>query len=191
MGLTKPKRAGVIPYTIRDSKLYFLLGVDRASRDLTDFGGGVKGTESAIDTAFRELMEETCELFGNTINKDELLNSPVITTRSGKMAIFFLYVDPNWLYHAEPIFRACQSRLYKIKKYNEMLGIKWVVDIDFKIIAFNRYNQSMWKRVQNILSFNTNWNELRIRLFCGHELCSTNVEQWHLVVPRSRLCKSN
>jgi len=60
-------RAGVIPFTIYDNRLYFLMGIDRATGELTDFGGHSKMTETIAETALRELTEETCEIF-----KDDL-----------------------------------------------------------------------------------------------------------------------
>ena len=183
-------RSGVIPYIIKDSQLFFLLGVDRVTLDLTDFGGGIKAKESVVDAAFRELCEESCGLFGETIKKDDLYTAPAVTNQSKKMIIFFLRINPNWLYHAEHVFRNCQSRCGQIKKYNELVGVKWIADVDFRVIAFNRYNQCMWKRVQNILSFNTNWDELRIILFLGQELCNSSGddkdEQWHLVLSKGK-----
>jgi hypothetical protein len=41
-----------------------------------------------------------------------------------------------------------------------LVGVKWISQGDFKTIAFNRNNQCMWKRVQNILRFNTAWTNL-------------------------------
>ena len=55
----KTIRAGVIPYTLTNENLYFLFGVDEASNDFTDFGGGVKTDEDCIEGAIREFKEET------------------------------------------------------------------------------------------------------------------------------------
>ena len=55
----KPRRTGIIPYTVIDSTIYCLLGVDRQSDDYSDFGGGRKKNESFAMGAVRECSEET------------------------------------------------------------------------------------------------------------------------------------
>ncbi|KKM17861.1 hypothetical protein LCGC14_1671490 [marine sediment metagenome] len=171
-------RAGVIPFTVQDRKLYFLLGIDRRTRELTDFGGGVKVTDKGpIGGAYRELYEETCKIFGSTVTKEQLKHSLALTNQN--TAIFFLRIESAWLDSAEEVFRACQEELREIKKYNELIGVKWVVDRDFELVAFNRRSQCMWKRIQNMLCMNTTWNELRLRLILGPELTNAVKNSWY------------
>ena len=163
-------RAGVIPFTIKNNHLYFLLGIDRGTRELSDFGGGVKMSETMVDAAYRELLEESCKLFCGVISKNDLTCSVAITNHVQNTAIFFVYIDSSWLQRAESEFSDCQRKLAGVKKYNELIGIKWVKDQDFETIAFDKYNQCMWRRIQNILCGNTSWNELRFSLILGPEL---------------------
>ncbi len=163
-------RAGVIPFTVRDNLIHFLLGIDRRTRELTDFGGGVKSTETIIGGAYRELGEESCELFGSFVTEDQLYSSLALINREGTTAIFFLRVAPEWLDIAEQEFSNKQKNLTEYRKHNELIGIKWVNQDSFKFIAFNRRSQCMWKRIQNIFYWNTTWNELQLTLMLGPEL---------------------
>src|SRR3989304_3199471 len=104
-------RAGVIPFTIKNNRLYFLLGVYRDTGELTDFGGGVKTSESIIDAAYRELFEESCKIFDDSILKTDLNRSIVITNTVQNMAIFFLYLHSEWLQKAEVKFNTSQKTL--------------------------------------------------------------------------------
>lgn len=170
-------RAGVIPFTIKNNYLYFLLGIDRETRELTDFGGGVKITESMVDAAYREFFEESCRLFCNDISKNDVTRSVAITNGVQNTAIFFVYIDSTWLQRAESEFNGCQRKLPKVKKYNELIGVKWVNEQDFKSMAFDKCNQCMWKRIQNILCENTSWNELRFSLILGPDLSRILIRQ--------------
>jgi hypothetical protein len=62
------KRASVVPYTfVVDNagkfELWVLLGVHASSGEITDLGGGVKRSESDIEAAYREFMEESDNIF--------------------------------------------------------------------------------------------------------------------------------
>jgi hypothetical protein len=174
-----PVRAGVIPFTVRDHRLHFLLGIDRRTRELTDFGGGVKNTETMLDAAFRELLEESCKIFGGSVTKEHLKESPAVANSSRTAAIFFLRVDSKWIDNAEIEFNTKQQELCGIKKHNELIGVKWVDQENFKLIAFNRRSQCMWKRIQNILCWNTTWSELRLTLMLGPELTNAIKNSWN------------
>ena len=51
------KRGGVIVYTIKNEELFFLLGIDRKTREYTDFGGGCKQGET-LSTVLGESSEK-------------------------------------------------------------------------------------------------------------------------------------
>lgn len=70
----KPSRSGVIVYTMYKHKMYFGLGVDNNTGDLTDFAGGVaykKRNENCITGGLREHKEESLGIFGD-ISSDEI-----------------------------------------------------------------------------------------------------------------------
>jgi len=170
---TPAVRAGVIPYTIYNNQLYFLLGIDRKTRELTDFGGGVKSTEGLLEAAYRELHEETCGMFAGRVTRQHLQNSLLLLTKKRDTGIFFLYIDPRWTEVAERVFSANQQKLNSIKKYNELIGIKWIRQTDFHKIAFDRNSRCMWRRIQNILHDNTTWEQLWLHLRLGLNVART------------------
>ncbi len=174
-----PVRAGVIPFTVRDNHIYFLLGIDRRTRELTDFGGGVKSTETMVEGALREFYEESCKIFGDIITKSDLEKSMAVTNATRDTAIIFLHVNSSWIDIAETKFKRSQQELSNIKKHNELIGIKWVVDQYFRLIAFNRRSQCMWRRIQNMLCSHTTWDELRLILILGPELTNAVKNSWY------------
>lgn len=58
---------GFLPYLIRDSKIYFLLGKEEL---YSDFSGSKINNESNLDNAIREFNEETMDIFKD-INLDK------------------------------------------------------------------------------------------------------------------------
>ena len=53
----KTNRAAVLPYIIKnnihgESKIYFLVAIDKKSGDITDLGGGVKKNECSLKRLF-------------------------------------------------------------------------------------------------------------------------------------------
>jgi hypothetical protein len=55
-------RSGIIPYTIKDEQLHFMMGIDNKHKEITDFGGGNNITSSFITNAIRELQEESLNI---------------------------------------------------------------------------------------------------------------------------------
>lgn len=90
----KPQRAGVIVYTVVNNAIYFGLGVDSKTHDLTDFGGGVLYDidGNAIIGAMREFHEETLEIF-DKITPEDIKNCPVLYDEHN--LIIFVHIDVN------------------------------------------------------------------------------------------------
>ncbi len=82
------KRGGVIFYTMVDGEVVFMLGVDQAHDELTDFGGG-KTDRNCIITALREMKEETLGIM-NLIRTTDVRDSIVI--HDHRTLIMFLRV---------------------------------------------------------------------------------------------------
>lgn len=153
LSAVKTHRAGVIPYTSINGKMHFLLAKDRSFGELTDFGGGVKGEETALKGALREYSEESNYIFEN--EKADLDNSVAIT--DGKMAILFLHIDSSWYYKASRVF-AEKKVTEGEPALQEVSEILWVTEerlinlIKFqKTTRFNRHSQHprLWKRISN------------------------------------------
>lgn len=62
--MEKCKCAGILPFALepKTNNLYFLLGRESFDGSYSDFGGGTKEGESAMDTAIREFDEESMGL---------------------------------------------------------------------------------------------------------------------------------
>lgn len=61
--------SSILPVAIHKGKLYFLFGKENPMEDSakgwSDFGGGVEGTDTPLQTAIRECSEETTGFLGN------------------------------------------------------------------------------------------------------------------------------
>lgn len=176
----RPARAGVIPYTVVQNRIYLLLGVDRRTRELTDFGGGCKANETAIDAAWRELQEESCKLFEN-LEQKALEQSVAVMTKDQQAVIFFMKISTELLTDTQEKFKRKQEQLQDYKKHLELIGVKWVEDTYFKVIGYDRNNHCLWKRIQNILRWNSDWDDLRSQL-----LNSTGDQSTLADTPRDR-----
>lgn len=88
----KPIRGGVIVYTVFDNTIYFGLGVDTQSGNITDFGGGIryKRDRTALFGGLREFMEESLCSFG-LFNELSVKKNAIIL--SDNMFILFLHLD--------------------------------------------------------------------------------------------------
>ena len=166
-------RSGVIPFTIKNNRLYFLLGIDNNTGEFTDFGGGLKKGEQAVDTAYREFNEESCNLFNNYVTKKDVNNSLYIINFKATIAIYFVKIDFFWLNNIEENFSIYQKNHRNIKKHNELKGIRWVNEVEFENIAFNYKCNYMWKKIQNIFINNTTTEKLYTNLFFRSELNET------------------
>lgn len=75
--ITDVIRAGVIPYTIIDNKVYWLMGVSPRGL-LTDFGGGCRKEESVLVCLLRETTEEAGKNMTNVIYQSILQEEGLI-----------------------------------------------------------------------------------------------------------------
>lgn len=86
------RRGGVVPFTVDEhGEIFFCFGVDKKSGELTDFGGGlsVKNDERPILGAFREMKEETLDIFENS--RDQ--GAPLPFVYNDVMCIAFLPIN--------------------------------------------------------------------------------------------------
>lgn len=110
-------RSGVILYTYHNNKLYFGFGVDKVYNEFSDFGGKIESGENVIETAIRELNEESLGLF--QLTKKDIDDSLMLY--NDNMAIIFVKFDADVL----TINDDFQRLLTKAKKY-EVKAIVWL-----------------------------------------------------------------
>lgn len=142
-------RAAVIPYIIKNSELYFLLGQDKQSGDITDFGGGVKQFETALAAALREFEEESDEILGKLEANDPQI-SRAIALLGKNMATLFIPLEEEWFEKAPQLFEE-RKRLKAVKKksHQEIEKIMWIKHKDFtKLLGPPQQGSpQMWKKL--------------------------------------------
>lgn len=143
-------RAGIIPYTIQKNELYFLLGRDRKTLELTDFGGGIRKTESLFDGALRELHEESCCIFQDVITPEVLSNSIAMTNQSLSHVVFFVEVSNNWLLTANRLFRKSINEHHK-KEFLENISIMWIHWKKLFYIVRTDSSPKLWEKLRRFL----------------------------------------
>lgn len=178
-------RCGVIPFTISNGKLYFLLGIDKKTRDLTDFGGGVKVTETMLSGGCREWSEESCKIFDDEVTEERLNRSIAVVTDNWRAAIIFYHVDQKWLSLAPKVFKERQSELAGIKKHQELINVRWNEQEIFNKIIFDQRFTCVWSRVRNIIKWNTTPNELFLTLVLGPRIINTIEDTLKDFTPKS------
>lgn len=140
--LTWTRRAGVIPYTCVNNKLYFLLGKDTKTKELTDFGGGVKLTETSLKGAVREFKEETSGIFGKNVYDITNFLTSFALTDGKNMTIVFLYIDDGWMRIAKQKFAERKNR--------EICELQWISEEEFRNLI-NSSSVVIWSKVRKFL----------------------------------------
>lgn len=155
----KTARCGVIPYTIlkRDSeyKIWFLLARDRLTKELGDFGGGVRKDEYSLMAGMREFSEETHGVFSRIYTSpNDLANKlALIDTKKSTMAVIFVPLEEKWIMEAQKQFSQTKTCKTGTGEISEMV---WVDENKFFGLIYdqNYDNDQMWVRVKNFFQKN-------------------------------------
>jgi len=140
MEMENPIRCGVIIYTHYKGKTYFCLGVDSAYGDLTDFGGGVRKSETIVEGGLRELKEESRGVFGEILS-EELDNCMAFYTNN--MMIVFIKRNVN--------IDECREKFKKEALVDEEVSdICWLEKGDF-LNSISGKGRRIYSRVKKIL----------------------------------------
>jgi len=140
------ERAGAIVYIKHKDKIYFGVGIDNKSGDVTDFGGGVGRSDGYVKNgALRELREESLGVFGH-IDPSELDKFLCVYTELILIIFIKLDVDPK---NISDMF---QQRVMKIQN-PEVREIKWYTDKEFTKLIYGKSvdNKTMYDRIKPIL----------------------------------------
>ncbi len=128
------KRAGIIVYTTIESKIYFMLGIDEFSGDLTDFGGGIQSRDKGpINCALREYEEETIGTI-HTLNEESLKNCNFIS--SNTMLIIFVPLKFDHTKVFDKFNRKIENR-----SFSEVLGLVLLDGPSFIKLIFPKISQ--------------------------------------------------
>lgn len=139
----RPRRAGVILYTTHNDTVYFGMGMDEATHDITDFGGGIRYKQdlNVINGALREFDEETLGIF-DVMTIDDVIKCPVLY--DDKMLIIFIRLDEN----PEMISRVF-LRKYECSRNQEICSIVWFEQEEFQSELVRE--QIMYKKIHKFL----------------------------------------
>jgi hypothetical protein len=146
----KPQRAGVIIYTVIDGAIYFGLGLDARTHDLTDFGGTIhyQHDRDVITGALREFQEETLEIF-DPLTLNDIKHCPVIYDNNNLIIFIHLKVDPDL---TSKIFNRRYTDVVssELRETPEVCGITWLTWEEFQQSIHS--HGIMFNRVQRFLA---------------------------------------
>jgi hypothetical protein len=154
LAYSKTERCGIIPYTINNGKIYFLMAVHSKTKELGDFGGGVKRNEYSLTGGFREFLEESNNLFDEEYSSSRDLLNKIALVDGDNMAIIFAPLEQKWFHEAGPKFRKLRTRR------DEISDIMWIEKEIFiglinnkhqKIGNYKKTKIFMWQKIRNFL----------------------------------------
>ena len=135
----KTYSAGILPYTIRNKQIYYLLGRDWRDEGWSDFGGKSEENDmnDTLKTAMREFYEET---MGSVLCKHELQYDAMknlayirsVTLNGSPYFMYFLFIkDSNYpdCFHKIHDFL---DKTHAPDKYLEKCEVCWVSSSDMK-----------------------------------------------------------
>uniref|UniRef100_A0A6C0H4Q2 Nudix hydrolase domain-containing protein n=1 Tax=viral metagenome TaxID=1070528 RepID=A0A6C0H4Q2_9ZZZZ len=134
--------AGILPFSIKNNKLYFLFGKENRFADTpgwSDFGGGQDNNERPLQTALREAVEETTGFLGNKKDIKKIITQYGIRTiKWNNYTMFLCYIpyDENLVKYYNNCQKFIQNNLnpkiIKKSKYFEKSEIRWFSVSDLK-----------------------------------------------------------
>ena len=125
-------RSGIVPYFRHaDGEFIFCFGIDRKSRDISDWGGTMKNGENIYTAACRELNEES---YGHiTIDPTCLENVSYVRSYEDKLIIFFVEVEYN-------LIDSLITWMSQRKRTGEMIGVQLMSYIEIPRYAKKFYS---------------------------------------------------
>ena len=147
----KVKRAGFILYTLYNGNIYFMIGVDSKTHELTDFAGTInyKYDRNFLRGAIRELQEETLELF-EEVNYNDIKECIVIYDYDS--LVIFMPIS----LHPDIVCQEFNERYHEYLEKNtkkdepEVCGITWLDSDEFVNQIKNK--GIIYSRVRNLLA---------------------------------------
>ena len=138
---------GALPIALnkKDKKVYLLFGkeneyLNKNSPGFSDFGGGEKPGESALDTALREGCEELNGFFGCEGEIKRLIKENLVTSLNHDRYTTFLFeieYDDNLPYYFNNNYKFLKSHVNKLVRHStnglfEKSVIKWMTFDDLR-----------------------------------------------------------
>lgn len=151
----KTYRGGVIPYTILNGKVYFLLARHAETGELGDFGGGIKKVEFALNGSIREYTEETNGIFSKFYNSSNDFLDKLALVDGDKMVVIFVPIGRYWLQNENAQNAFVDSKSNGCKKSSEEISeLVWVDEDRFaglvnkmpRKCGFDRTRRNNWTK---------------------------------------------
>lgn len=104
---------GLLPVSLKNNKIVFLLGREHEEKQWSDFGGGREGNESRYETAMREGCEELNGFFGcKTQLKKYVKDNLIMEISKNGFTTYLFYVpyDPYLPKYFENNFKLMKSK---------------------------------------------------------------------------------
>lgn len=126
--------AGILPYTIRDNTIYYLLGRDWRDEGWSDFGGKVedKDSNNIIKTAIREFYEETmgCVMTYTDLVKNidaDTKSIRSVTLNGSPYYMYFMYVsDEDYHLYFHKIHEFLTHSKISDPRFLEKCDVMWI-----------------------------------------------------------------
>lgn len=88
--------AGILPVTMYNDKIYYLLGKEVSDGKWSDFGGGKNKNETIVETAIRESYEELSGFLGSLRDMEKLIKDDLICKiKYQKYTTFVVFIEYN------------------------------------------------------------------------------------------------
>jgi hypothetical protein len=159
-------RGGVLFYTFIDGQLQICFGRDKASQDLTDFGGTRRKKETPIACAVREGNEESRKAFSE-IHPSQVQG--FFCLYSSNMLIIFVPVaspdDTDIRYITNHNFvnkEFLNQQEFGAKCYNEISEIIWLNEEQIDNLFSRRPNHQMFAKVRRFIHSCTEFSQSTI-----------------------------
>jgi hypothetical protein len=148
------RRAGVIIYTRWHDTIYFGLGCDHSTHDLTDFGGGVKKDETGPGAALREFAEES--LIFQSPDLSEIMDCICVHDCTNLVVFISTTTNPH---DSAQVFDSAFSS-WNCRKKVEVCGLVWIpMEYFRKLLTPKRGERHvLYYKVRHLLS-NSQWME--------------------------------
>ena len=134
--------ASILPVAIHKGKLYFLFGKENEMEDsaqgFSDFGGGLEGNETIMETALREGSVELSGFLGDSKAIKALMNRGIYKLSHGDyhIHIFLMKYDENlpcyFTNHHRFVWDRMDKNILNDSKYFEKQEIRWFSQEDMK-----------------------------------------------------------
>ena len=158
-------RAGVLPFTIRNEYIYFLLAVDCGTQEYCDFGGGRKKYETSLSTSLREFKEETRNILPSHYYDQNYVSNCISIVDGTKNAITFI---PLQEIHCTDIFQKFECTTLSHKSNMEISNMCWVSGTNLNNMVKHK-DRVLWKKLRFVLE-NINTRELYEHLHTSYSL---------------------